>query len=1152
MSLLLAMSGAEALVVLSILANVLSVVEFSNKAIDRVKESLEDIHDLPKAFRDLQTLVPLVLNTLHKTEQQAHARELDETTCKALIPVIEQCGKTLAGLNGILNKVIPAEGSSRWKRTLKAMSSLGQDKKVEEIVKAIETYISLLTYHHVATAPTTTQITSIVAGITSMTIPVTPAPAHTLKTFYMVPIQWSDDFTGRDDVLDTLCAKLCLTDRHSRIALVGLGGIGKTRIALQFAVRFKSFKDISVFWVHVGNAERFKKSYLDIAKRVAMLGWDDPQINVFQLVKDWFEGEGSGRWLLVIDNADDMEMLYGPHPNGLGRYFPRSDNGSILMTTRYRKVGVKFTSARNTILIPALSAGESMRFLGTRLGDEVREDSSRRELAEELENIPLALVQASSFITENQISAERYLQLYRDSDSSKMRLLTEDFEDDTRDREIKNPLATTWAISFDYIRKHDTAAADILSMMSMLDAQSIPESLLSSIDDSLNLEKALGTLKAFSLISLRNAVNSMVDQDERAYDLHRLVRLAMRNWLHMRNSFDLWTAKAIKVLSDRYPSGWNETRAACFRYLPHAMVLLSCNELKNPLTRPSAYQGQVITFEQVSEGRKWPPCTASLFLCVARTLDFSGDYYLKRLITQRALVISRNILGDLHGITQDILLLRAEVLFRLEDYTGAERAYRQLIDCECATLGSLHPLTLSHTSSLSVILDNLGLVDEGMKIRNDVFVKCTEVLGPKHPETLVAMSQVASGYAQVGRHSEAYVLAMDAMKLYYEVGWKEVPERFFGMEFLEDAFSQLDCHAELEYISHQWYTVTQRSIEEEHQATLPSLMTLVLTYEAQQMWDKAEQLLVSMLKRSTETRSRKHPFVTSIVRELAHIYLNHQGRFVEAEELYVSILQSQLETYGERHEDSIESMEELAFSYEKQARYREAVDLRLRALELQEQTIGEKHSSTIDGMLRLADSFIDQQLYYKAEELVLRVLESRRQILGEKHADTIDSMAKLASTFEKQARYPEAAELRLKAVELQKQTLGEMHRNTIHSMNSLATSYFDQELYNQAEEIEAKVLEFRKEILGDRHPRTLAAMWDLSVTMTFQNRITEAVCLASSTITLCKEVYNEGDSILLWYKDHYENSFGMGNNLDETSSESSDAISDADNISVDG
>ncbi len=78
--------------------------------------------------------------------------------------------------------------------------------------------------------------------------------------------------------------------------------------------------------------------------------------------------------------------------------------------------------------------------------------------------------------------------VYQDSDISKIRLLSKEFEDDTRDRESRNPVATTWAVSFNYIREHDTAAADILSLMSMLDAQAIPESSLPFINDRLTLK----------------------------------------------------------------------------------------------------------------------------------------------------------------------------------------------------------------------------------------------------------------------------------------------------------------------------------------------------------------------------------------------------------------------------------------------------------------------------------------------------------------------------------------------------------------------------------------------------------------------------------------------------------------------------------------
>ena len=464
------MSGVEVFAVLGIIANVVAVVDFSSKAIDRVKESLEDTRQFSKAFQSLQSLLPLMSETLRKTEQHAKAEGLEETKCKALHTVVLDFKMKLEDLNGILQKMVPAERASKWRRGIKAISSLEYDNKVEEIVKSLESNMSLLIHYHVATAPTAAQLTSLVTRASPNAMKVTTEPPSVLKPCYMVPVQWSDDFTGRVEIMETLDAKLCQTDRHSRVVRVGLGGVGKTRIALQFAAKFRFSQNVSVFWMYAGNLERLRKSYLDIARKANLRERDDPKTDVFQLVKEWFEGEESGHWLLIVDNADDLEMFYGPGPGSPAHYFPRSDRGSILMTTRYRKVGVKFASARNSIPVPAMSSDESKEFLDTRLGKIQQEDGDRKQLTEELEHIPLALVQASSFISENQSSAGRYLQLYRDSEISKTRLLSEDFEDDIRDPEMKNPVATTWMISINYISENHTAAANILSLMSVFDS----------------------------------------------------------------------------------------------------------------------------------------------------------------------------------------------------------------------------------------------------------------------------------------------------------------------------------------------------------------------------------------------------------------------------------------------------------------------------------------------------------------------------------------------------------------------------------------------------------------------------------------------------------------------------------------------------------
>ena len=211
------MSGVEALLVLGIIANIFQVVDFSNKSIKRVRESGQNLHDIPKAFRDVQTTLPLLTNTLGKTKQHIEAGGLDEETCKALQPVLQDCESRIQNLNDIFEKLIPKEGSSKLIRGWKAISSLGQDKKVEEIVQLIWRHIPLLTYHYVA-APLIT--------VKTATVTTRSSPAQRQDTHFLVPIQWAEDFTGREVQLELLNSKLCHTGKHARVALVGLGGIG--------------------------------------------------------------------------------------------------------------------------------------------------------------------------------------------------------------------------------------------------------------------------------------------------------------------------------------------------------------------------------------------------------------------------------------------------------------------------------------------------------------------------------------------------------------------------------------------------------------------------------------------------------------------------------------------------------------------------------------------------------------------------------------------------------------------------------------------------------------------------------------------------------------------------------------------------------------
>lgn len=204
----------------------------------------------------------------------------------------------------------------------------------------------------------------------------------------------------------------------------------KTRIALEF-VNSSHCENVSVFWVHAGTTARLDKDVQEIAQKIGIPGCDDLKANRFGLVKEWLEGDRSRPWVLVIDNMDDSSVLFGQ--DRLIDQLPNCSHGSILLTTRDRGVGLKFAGPKRLISVRALETSDSSILLTHRLPTATPTDDLN-QLAVVLENVPLALVQAAAFIATNDLIVAEYLNMYSESESSKLELLSEDFEDEASGR----------------------------------------------------------------------------------------------------------------------------------------------------------------------------------------------------------------------------------------------------------------------------------------------------------------------------------------------------------------------------------------------------------------------------------------------------------------------------------------------------------------------------------------------------------------------------------------------------------------------------------------------------------------------------------------------------------------------------------------------
>jgi len=347
---------------------------------------------------------------------------------------------------------------------------------------------------------------------------------------------------------------------------------------------------VSVFWIHASNAERFRQTYAAIARDCQVPGYDDPNADALDLVKRWLERKTGDQWLMVVDNADDMQTFFGQQQlikppedadsppsvvgGNLGPYVPDCPNGAILVTTRNKQAGLKLTKGRPLIEVTGMNPEDTTMLLQEQLhGIDFTPDEAS-SLSSRLEHLPLALVQAAAFIQENTITINKYLNLLNKSDQHLIDLLSEEFETVGRDSEAPRTVTEAWILSFDQIQRQNVLASELLSLMSFFDRQGIPLEFLSQYCKQrkgqvavgeVELEKAIGILKAFSFVA---------EEAGSQFNIHRLVHLVTWKWLVKEKEVSWFLEQALITLSQVYPYGNYETRAICSAYLPHAYSVL--------------------------------------------------------------------------------------------------------------------------------------------------------------------------------------------------------------------------------------------------------------------------------------------------------------------------------------------------------------------------------------------------------------------------------------------------------------------------------------------------------------------------------------------------------------------------------------------------
>jgi tetratricopeptide (TPR) repeat protein len=666
-------------------------------------------------------------------------------------------------------------------------------------------------------------------------------PQADFPSIWNVPFARNPFFLGREDLLTRLHVQL-QTQQTSALsqtqAISGLGGIGKTQLAVEYAYRFRQEYQ-AVFWVHAESTETLNASYTEMAQLLNLSEKSAAKQEVIvQAVKTWLQTHQG--WLLILDNADE--------PDQCVPFLPRVVSGHLLLTTRamaLRRLGVVSPIAVETFA-PELGALLLLRRAGLLPPDATLEQAVQQDqtlalqITQELGGLPLALDQAGAYLEATGMSLVSYLQIYQQHRADLLQ------ERRGQEHDHPEPVATTWSLSFQRVEERNAAAAELLRLCAFLAPDAISEDLLIRggnllgpllsplATDRYLLEKALEALRAYSLVAR--------DSQRKTLAIHRLVQTVIRDSLLPEIQYE-WMQRVVGLISSAFPpageiANWPE----CEQLLPH--VLLCSNWIEQvPIISPEA----------------------------AHLLDETGYYLNLRAryaevepLFQQALVIREQVLGPEHSDTTQTLNNLSWLYRKQGKYKEAESLARRALAITERVMGPDHPDTAWSLNNLALLYSTHDQYREAEPLYKRVLSIHERVLGPEHPDTARTLNALAFLYRYQKNYTEAEPLAERALTIRERVLGSEHPDTAQSLTNLAGIYRDQDKCAEAEPLVKRALAIREQVLGPEHPDTSNSLNNLALLYDKQGKYEEAELLYQRALAIRERALGPEHPATKAI------------------------------------------------------------------------------------------------------------------------------------------------------------------------------------------------------------------------------------------------------------------------------------------------
>jgi tetratricopeptide (TPR) repeat protein len=802
---------------------------------------------------------------------------------------------------------------------------------------------------------------------------------------YHIPYRSNVFFTDRDEILSTIAASFSTAQApHPPVlALIGLGGMGKTQVALAYSYLYARSYQV-ILWLDASSRDHLSMDVRAQADRLSLPVEDSvDESHLFDAFKRWLQEQEN--WLLVLDQVDDMALV--------NLVVPLQGSGHVLLTTRTQATGTYVSP----IFIEQMTRDASITLLLHRAGLLPKEASLEEAppaavqdataLVQEMDGLPLALDQAGAYLQETGCSFATYLTFYRQQRTT---LLGQ------RGRFVgshPNSVMVTFHLAFEQVKQKRAENLDLLRLLAFLHPDSIPDQLLlqgaSELSGPLQplatqplvLYQALADLLSFSLVHRR--------ADTATLCIHRIVQTILIDDLAAEQRSQ-WAEQVVRMVNRVFPEVPFDTWDACELYRSQAQ---RCATLINDF-QLTLKEGALL-LQRLG------------LYCYQRGCYVEAETYLTQALS----------LHEHHQWTDALQAARAlqslALLYhRQARYQEAEALHQRALEMREQAFGPDHPETAESLHNFAALYLSQGQYQRAEQFYQRVLALDEHLLGSADPETAKTLNNLGLTCYMQGNYTQAETAYQRALSIYERTpGFSDHLDLAYTLNSLGTLYEKLGNYQRAGELYQRALSIREQVLGDEHPETARSLNKLADIYEIQGNYQQAEELYRRALTICEQALGDEHLDIALFLNNLAFI-ASKQERYQQAEPLYRRALNIYEQALGDEHPVVASVLNNLGQLYRNTKDEERAEALLRHALAIRKQALGTTHPDTAQSMANLADLLTDQHAYEEAEPLFQQALAIRLQAFGPTHPDVVLTREKYAILLERTNRSEEAAALR--------------------------------------------------------------------------------------------------------------------------------------------